>query len=367
MPSLAFTGERLVPGQVETDIYQEHLVRYVFAEPLARGRLVLDAGCGVGYGAQRLARSAEQVMAIDNSPETIRYAGAQYSAPNLAFSVGDVTALPFSEAAFDVAVAFELIEHLHTPQLLLGELARVIKPEGVVLISTPNRRTYRDARPGYVNPFHVREYYEDEFLALLRTTFPIVRLLGQNYSQVQTFTELGTDAQANTELRLVCEASSEIAGDDAQFFLAICGFAEESVAEANRSRPVLLAGTGNVLPEKARWIQNLQQEIARRDEIIRKLQAEFEERTAWAKRSADEVVAGNETIRSLQSELDARTAWAKQSVDGIAERDTTIRDLQQELEAQSAIAKKSAEQTAALDAMIRALQKDLTERTPSEK
>lgn len=301
-PALSFTGERLVPGKVDADLYQEHLARYVFAEPLAKGRRVLDAGCGVGYGAQRLARCAQHVEAVDNSPEAIAYARAQYRSANLVYAVADVTALPFPAGAFDLAVAFELIEHLTDPRLFLRELARVLRPDGLALISTPNRTTYSDARPGYVNPFHIREYYAEEFLALLRETFPAVRLLQQNYSQVQMF----ADASNAGESRLVCEAAPQVGNDDAQFFLAVCGFVESDVAAASFNRPVLLTGSGNVLTERRRWIEILQREVATRDAALQSLRAEFAERTAWAKRSAEEVSVRNAAILRLQKNIEER-------------------------------------------------------------
>ena len=62
-PSLIeFTGERVVPGQVDADLWNEHLARYAFAAPLAPGKRVLDAGCGSGYGSAELARTARTVV-----------------------------------------------------------------------------------------------------------------------------------------------------------------------------------------------------------------------------------------------------------------------------------------------------------------
>ena len=60
-----FTGERVIPGQVDVDLLNEHLARYSFAARLARGKRVLDAGCGAGYGSAELARSAESVVGVD--------------------------------------------------------------------------------------------------------------------------------------------------------------------------------------------------------------------------------------------------------------------------------------------------------------
>src|SRR5215467_1277008 len=82
-----FTGERVIPGEVDVDLLNEHLARYAFAARLARGKRVLDAGCGAGYGSAELARAALSVVGIDISAEAVAYAGANYQLPNLTFEV----------------------------------------------------------------------------------------------------------------------------------------------------------------------------------------------------------------------------------------------------------------------------------------
>ena len=78
-----FTGERVIPGQVDIDLLNEHMARYAFAARLARGKRALDAGCGAGYGSAELARAALSVVGIDSSPDAIEFARATYPMPNL--------------------------------------------------------------------------------------------------------------------------------------------------------------------------------------------------------------------------------------------------------------------------------------------
>ena len=85
-----FTGERLIPGEVDVDLLNEHMARYHFAVRLARGKRVLDAGCGAGYGSAELADVAESVTGIDIAPEAVEYARAHYALPNLALRAGVV-------------------------------------------------------------------------------------------------------------------------------------------------------------------------------------------------------------------------------------------------------------------------------------
>ena len=175
---MEFTGERFTPECVR-EIWYEHLHRYALAAPLVDGLRVLDGACGEGYGAALLARSAATVSAVDVSAEAVAHARERYGAlDNLSFHEADVTRLPFEEDHFDVVISFETLEHLEAQDAMLAEFRRVLKPEGFLLISSPDRAVYTDLQ-GNDNPHHVRELYRDEFEALLGRHFPAVEMLGQ--------------------------------------------------------------------------------------------------------------------------------------------------------------------------------------------
>src|ERR1043165_8107492 len=93
-------GERVIPGQVDVDLLNEHMARYTFAARLARGKRVLDAGCGAGYGWAELAGHAETVTAIDRAPEALEFARANYPLPNLQFDQGECESLPYADGSF---------------------------------------------------------------------------------------------------------------------------------------------------------------------------------------------------------------------------------------------------------------------------
>ena len=102
-----FTGERVIPGQVNDDLWAEHVARYALAMRFARGRRVLDLGCGTGYGTADLARVASAAVGVDLASEAIGYAEQHF--PSARFLQGSAAAVPFPPASFDLVTAFEVI------------------------------------------------------------------------------------------------------------------------------------------------------------------------------------------------------------------------------------------------------------------
>lgn len=177
-PALEFTGERFTPECVR-EIWYEHYHRYAFAQQLARGKRVLDAACGEGYGSALIASSARTVLGLDVSEQAIAHARARYAQPNLSFRQADVTALEhLPSGSFDLILSFETLEHLQAQESMLEGFRRLLAPEGLLLVSTPDKRNYSDI-PQFHNEHHVRELYREEFEALLAGIFPYRRLFAQ--------------------------------------------------------------------------------------------------------------------------------------------------------------------------------------------
>ncbi len=174
MPSdITFTGERFVPG-CAGEIAYEHWHRYAFARQFAAGKRVLDAACGEGYGSALLGTVAVTVVGVDIDPSATAHAGEQYGdGDRIRFLTGSCTELPLADGSVDAVISFETIEHLNAldQPKMLAEFARVLTPEGLLVISSPNKELYSDAR-SYVNEFHLHELYRDGLASLLATSFP---------------------------------------------------------------------------------------------------------------------------------------------------------------------------------------------------
>jgi SAM-dependent methyltransferase len=167
--------ERMVPDEAHARTFWEHVERYRFAKDFVRGKRVLDIACGEGYGAAALAKSgAVTVTGVDIASEVCEHARRKYG---LDARAGNAQSIPLQDRSIDLVVSFETIEHVDAPAAFLGECARVLVPEGTLIVSTPNRPVYSGA--GGQNPFHRLEFDEKEFVDLLRSRFRAVRLYTQ--------------------------------------------------------------------------------------------------------------------------------------------------------------------------------------------
>jgi SAM-dependent methyltransferase len=195
--SKRFSGER--PGRGEGFAYDEarHLSAYLYAAQLAHGRDVLDAGCGEGFGTVLLARTARRVLGIDYSAEAVGAARAAYRHPNLEFRRLDLDELATLDLCFDLITNFQVIEHLPDPVRFLATARVRLKPDGVLVLTTPNRLTTVSE-----NPYHLREYVAEELRALLAPIFSRVELHGMmGNANVQAF-EGERERQVRRLLRL---------------------------------------------------------------------------------------------------------------------------------------------------------------------
>ena len=309
------TDERFVPGHGGPGIHLEHVHRYRVAAAVVEGR-VLDLGCGSGYGSRLLSESCPFVVGVDRSPEAIHFARTQYGGPGIRHSRADVRDLPFADRTFDSVVCFELIEHVEEHRRVLSEARRMLRPGGILLISTPNRPEYSE-KPGYENPFHEQEWDFEEFTGMLQDVFPHVQLWGQRLvagSRIWNFNVDDTAGGTWTYPLGKTDAAELHPARVPMYFLAACS------TRALRSRvtskiPSVLGGRLETFLEEHRAkLESYSKEAAARYEAeVAKLrnhlthyQTQNDELREWTSRQQEAL----ETLKTRNEQLEAQSAQA---------------------------------------------------------
>ena len=282
--SLPWTGERYVP-EIEGQIELEHLHRYLFAAKFVQGKNVLDIASGEGYGSAVLASKANHVIGVDISEEAVNHARSKYQNRNIEFRVGPADSIPVESNSIDVVVSFETIEHHDKHKEMMSEIKRVLKPDGILIMSSPDKYFY-SVVPNYSNPYHVKELFKEEFKELLGKFFKNVRLLGQRvvYGSV-IVPEEGTqfifqNLTPEREEAGLCKTIYDIAvASDNELPVLTGGLFEKEVF--NQDVPSLLnylASCEQAVAEREEQINNLAQLLADRDEQITRLNQAIAER-----------------------------------------------------------------------------------------
>lgn len=210
-----YTGERFLPGECQGEIAIEHYQRYQFASQLVKGKTVLDAACGEGYGSSLLSREAGCVIGLDLDGKTVERAKQKYGNCKLSFQTGSIEKLPFADSFFDVVVSFETIEHVDAEiqKNFLCEIRRVMKENGILIMSTPNKAVYTDLVKGQ-NLFHVKEFYVNEYQEFLNGYFKEVEMFCQ-------YPDLGYFISREDEVLPVYN-KKERKREESRYIIAVC-------------------------------------------------------------------------------------------------------------------------------------------------
>jgi ubiquinone/menaquinone biosynthesis C-methylase UbiE len=291
---MEFTGERYVSDLKSAQISYEHLHRYFYASHFTNGKKVLDIACGEGYGSFYLAQNAKEVIGVDIDLETIKFATQKYKKSNLSFILGSVDSTPIDEnGIFDVIVSFETIEHIteESQFLFLKEVKRLLKNDGILIISTPNKESYSDI-PNYKNEFHIKEFYLNEFDTFLRKYFRNVVILGQriyntsliwpgdnNSNSCIDFTiemqdEKFVKSNRRKEILYVIAICSE--NDIADYpFSALVDITEQLKQEHWDQTNQFLYAKDAVIKEKENIIQEKENAIQEKENLIHEMENQF--------------------------------------------------------------------------------------------
>lgn len=312
---MKFTGERFVPTE-QGEIRHEHMHRYAWCAPLVAGKDVLDIACGEGYGSALLARLARSVQGVDISDEAVRHAKTQYHGiPGLEFLRGDASEIPLTDDSVDVVVSFETIEHHDRHREMISEIRRVLRPGGILIISSPNRVVYTELA-GHHNEFHVKELDFSELDAVLKEQFDNVRYFGQRLAVGSSIFDLQSDesvryigALTDTGSEVVERAASLA---DPVYFIAVAGALDGLAA---RLRPSVLFSEAEDLytrhREVAHWATGLNHELESLRDKHGKLIAEHAGTVKWAKSLDEEMVVAGQHVKRLQAENEEFVNWAR--------------------------------------------------------
>jgi SAM-dependent methyltransferase len=288
---LSFTGERFLP-ELKGEISYEHWHRYAFASQLSKGCQVLDVACGEGYGSAFIAETSRSVIGLDISPETIAHASNRYKKiKNLKFITGSCDHLPFPDDSFDRVVSFETIEHIEAQKQFLLEVRRVLTPEGLLIISSPNKQLYSDAHDHH-NEFHVRELYRHELQELIGEHFPSSlwlgqRLLFQSAIWLQEQNVGSPELFVDTETGLAKEENLSI---DPMYFLVVCSSSSQDLP-VNISHLSLYSDSEQLVYQdysaQIKRVMALDEALKDREELIAKRDETLQLRTQQMEESVD--------------------------------------------------------------------------------
>ncbi|MNW34178.1 putative S-adenosylmethionine-dependent methyltransferase [compost metagenome] len=219
---MKFTGERFVLGKASGGIETEHLHRYNSLLKMSSGKKILDAACGEGFGSAILAKNAQYVCGVDISSEAISYAKANYQQYNLEFKQGSIEKLEFEDDYFDMVVSFETIEHVDAgiQEKFLNEICRVLKKDGILIMSTPDKFLHTDL-PKHNNPYHIKEFYYNEFAQFLASKFKFVEFYNQTIDNFGLI--LNYDETKRNNIRIIDQEKYDSFG---KYIIALCSNVE---------------------------------------------------------------------------------------------------------------------------------------------
>lgn len=300
---MQFTGERYTP-EVTGDIRLEHLHRYEWCTAFTADKKVLDIASGEGYGSYTIANNAASVVGVDISDEAIKHAQSKYhDKNNLKFIQGSTSNIPAFDNSVDVVTSFETIEHHAYHDEMMSEIKRVLTEDGLLILSSPNKKIYSDLAGGNHNHFHVKELYFSELKDLLAQYFSNVCFYGQRVTATSlilpfesniVYSDIG--AFSETESGTVKSGPTNI---DAMYFLVL---ASNAKLPPPPNATAFFSEIDNAFYEKQREVLMLSEEIRRMSSYQEEITAVLHQRDNDLL-EARRLLAKNSTLSGLGSSI----------------------------------------------------------------
>ncbi len=324
------------------------------------------------------------MLGVDFDEASVTGARKTYArCTNAAFSVGRCEDFQSADRPFDVIVSFETLEHLDVAgqTRFLDNLKRSLTPEGLLILSTPEKSEYGATRAS-ANEFHKHELSEKELREILAKRFRHIALFGQRPLTVSGLWSLKNwkNAMFRFDRRdeLFAEPPEPAKFASPIYLIAICSdrpiaafdgngpgslYYDLSCARGLEERMTWAESVGKELESRTAWTLQLQKEKESIESILRGLRKEFEERSGWAKKLDEDLAKAREEFGRLQKEFEERSGWAKKLDEELSKRRDEFDRLKKEFEERTRWVANLEAELQRTRAAYAALQKETDERT----
>ena len=347
------TGERYLPNCMKGQIKYEHLHRYALSIELVRDKQVLDIASGEGYGSASLSKFACSVVGVDIDSKSVEYANQKYGdRPNLEFVVGACEAIPLPSQSVDIVTSFETIEHHNKHEEMMQEIKRVLKPGGLVIISSPNRLTYSDL-PEYSNPFHVKELYDYQFISLLNRHFKHVKIYGQRLATGSFVFPLKDTSQPSFNAYTFdeSEVNQKVCSLEAPiYFIALCSDEVTNVQAAIDS--IYIDKPDDLFKENQVALAEFQSQLHQTKALLSQYQSQLHQTEVILMQCQSQLQDTEAVLEESQSQLQDIEAVLEESQSQLHQTQTELAQSQSQLHETQAEVKQSQSQQAQTEAEL---------------
>lgn len=350
---LRWTGERYVPWVEDAALHYEHLHRYFFASAYVASKDVLDMASGEGYGSSILAQEARSVLGVDNDPAAVLHAARRYGDERTSFLTASILDVGLADRSFDAIVCFEAVEHVGDHERLLSEIDRLLRPGGLLFLSTPNREVYAEENEAE-NPFHVKELNLGELEGLLESRFSHVAVYGQHVVP-GSYLFVGGAPPASAEVELIERAEVGFRRLDRnastmRYFVAVASkeplprLPQSMLLDLSRAKfsegRVARRHVGELerqITERGRALERMEQhqlglesDLTRLEERYRQLQSTAEERQRGLESADADVADAKRYVAELQALVDRLERQVRETGEVHARQSQAFEELEQD-------------------------------------